>query len=152
MGAKTKRDGEIKISREREGATSLSAGGADEYWRRRLRWGGGGGERWREWDRSWGNMLLCYVLMGTVIAGEKKVNQEARVASTYQTDTHIHTETCWHTRTMFHLNMDTKRRQSACTHTVYTLMQVGLLKVMVKKIGFVTTSFYSFVGTLPTWL
>lgn len=71
-------------------------------------------------------MLLCYVLMGTVIAGEKKVNQEYRVASTYQTDTHIHTETCWHTRTMFHLNMDTKRRQSACTHTVYTLMQVGL--------------------------
>lgn len=66
-------------------------------------------------------MLLCYVLMGTVIAGEKKVNQEARVASTYQTDTHIHTEACWHTRTMFHLNMDTKRRQSACIHTVYTL-------------------------------
>ena len=37
MGAKTKRDGKIKISREREGATSLSADGADEYWRRRLR-------------------------------------------------------------------------------------------------------------------
>ncbi len=32
-------------------------------------------EEERERDRGGGNMLLCYVLMGTVRAGEKKVSQ-----------------------------------------------------------------------------
>ena len=34
-------------------------------------------EERKERHQCWGNMPLCYVLMGTVSAGEKKVKQEA---------------------------------------------------------------------------
>lgn len=40
----------------------------------------------RKRDGSWGNMLLCYALMGTVRAAEKKVRRGGR-----QRGTHIST-------------------------------------------------------------
>lgn len=49
--------------------------------------GGGEGEgQGRKRDGSRGNMLLCYALMGTVRAAEKKVRREGR-----QRGTHIST-------------------------------------------------------------
>lgn len=77
---------ETKIS-EGEAATNLRADGVDEFCCKRLQLERGGGRR-REKDWGWRNLLLCYVLVGNVKAGEKKVKKEANLsAGRYQTHT-----------------------------------------------------------------